>query len=180
MTAVRGFATYMLSSGGCYIELDSDEVIMNNRVEAVVANPSLEIVVVSPETGVSIKSGSSPSDPQTIILDDSAHSFPLEVQLKVLPTPPSSSPRPSGPVRYSYEFILQLDETSKAVFEHGACDGDKRVAGRSFDSRATFSINSPTEVTVVQGAWTAGHAAVKLLQGLKFVPASAAASGDEL
>lgn len=170
MQLVDGFASYMLASGGCYIELDTEEVIMNHRVQAVDENAPLHVIVASPSEGISLQTLS--DDHEMVVIDGTVHSFPLEIELQVIPVPPSSSPRPSPQAGYNYEYVLQLDEASSTAFEYGACDGDKRISNQSYTSKNKFTWESADEQPTVAAAWASGHEAVKLLKGLKFVTKS--------
>lgn len=188
-TIVHGFANYMMSSSGCYVELDTDEVIMNYRVLPQVSDAPLQLTVVSPTQGLvyqpikqDFKQSSVQSTFQTVTIDTTIHNFPMQIELQVVSSSSSSSLSSSNVIGGKrYEYILNLigGDEDAASFVHGGCKGDRRAAGRSGESTITLTLESaPTPMNdtngesgglLVQAAWAAGHEPVKLLRGIQFV-----------
>mmetsp|Transcript_8920 Transcript_8920/g.24721 ORF Transcript_8920/g.24721 Transcript_8920/m.24721 type:complete len:244 (-) Transcript_8920:76-807(-) len=178
----HAFSNYLLASGGCYVELDDTEVIMNYQVVPPVANPPLVLSIVSPTPGLSYLdvNDEDPTQPEIVLLDPERTTFPLEIQFKVVPTPPSPSGDNKPTVGYGYEYVLQIvgsdNETDQdmiaASFADGACEGARRVAGRSMDTVLKMTLTqapSSEGGITVQAGWAEGHEAVKLLRGIRFV-----------
>ena len=168
MSSVQGFSNILLSRSGCYTELDTEEVIMNHKVEPAVANPPLQITIVAPTDGegyhvvttVSQKQSEKvpASDPVMVVVEQ----FPITVQLKVM-----SIDVDSNMDLQSYEFVLDIHEDSNASFTAGSCTDEKRIAGHGSKTMVELHVREPN--TIVWGSWAKGHEAVKLLRGLKFV-----------
>ncbi|KAL7570852.1 hypothetical protein ACA910_018918 [Epithemia clementina (nom. ined.)] len=168
-TTTLAFSNILLSTSGCYVELDTTEVIMNHMVEKAVPTAPLEIVLVES----SLPDGVTVTDVVATIPDQNddttfqvvtVPSFPLTVNLQVLPK--SDTAAATSPVG-RYEFVLQIGEESQASFEHGSCTDQKRIAGQGSKTVVQLHVQEPN--ALVWGGWAAGHEAVKLLQGFQFV-----------
>ena len=123
-----------------------------------------------------------PTDPaqfqkvQVPLQDVSSQEQPLRIPIRIA--------EKDGHNAGDYQVVLQIlpttesdtaeDETAQlqllnnaASFDHGSCDGQRRIAGRAMDE-FVLEYKQPSHPIRLVAAWAAGHEPVKLLQGMEF------------
>ena len=136
---------------------------MNNMVQKAQSDAPLKIELLTGNEDSSITGAMTPlpdfeNDVSLTLV--SVETFPVTVQLKVVPSAVGSTVG-------GYEYILQVDEESSGSFEKGSCEGNKRIAGQGANMAVQLHVPEPN--VMVWGGWAAGHEAVKLLHGYKFI-----------
>jgi hypothetical protein len=144
------FATYLLSSSGCMVDLDTTEVIMNHAVVSAEDSddPNIHIYVVG-----------GGDDKHAILKEHAVDEFPITLMLQVL-TKPNPNVFPST---CNYQYIM--DVAGKAHFPKGSCEGKKRIAG-NLAEKMEVVIEEPG--AVVWAGWACAHEAVRLIPAMEF------------
>lgn len=171
----HGFASYLLTKGGCWTELAQGEAIMGASVLSVdeqqdeALSHGFDIHVVASHDDQPPLVINNDSQQHQITID--ASQLPKTLSLQLLPR--QALPAPLQDYQWVMDILASEHEESPATafFINGACDNKKRVAGRTFDKVELTIRSLPT--TIVAG-WAPGHEAVKLVPSLVFV----AAEGD--
>ncbi|GKY90610.1 hypothetical protein MPSEU_000034600 [Mayamaea pseudoterrestris] len=170
LVQTHGFASYLLTKGGCWTELSAGEAIMGASVLGVEEQDKTH------GFHISVDGIAQPNDNQ-FAMDESE--LPKKLSLQLV----SSQDLPSQ--LQDYQWVMDIvepdDEHSQedqpsASFVNGGCENSKRIAGRAI-KKVELTIHS-LPVTIVAG-WAPGHEAVKLVPTLSFVAKSTTTRGRD-